>query len=1237
ADSNSTAEDTPLVVAAAAGVLANDHDGDGGGGALGVDVAVTGFSVGGSSYIAGATASLAQGDLTLNGDGSYSFIPAANYNGPVPQVTYTVEDAGGLSDTATLDINVTPVNDAPVATDDAYSVLEDSVAGVGGNLILDTSGFGVDSDVDGDALTISAASVDIDGSGSLDPLPLGVAVTLTDNLANPIGSLIIAANGQFNFVPAADYFGALPPISYTVDDGSGAVNSSDTGMLTIAVVPVNDAPDSIVEAVVGNEDQALPLNPTLPVDVDDAQSVLTVLVSQVPQLGQGILTYSPDSGGSGQVLPGLVMTMTELASVSFLSAPNYHGPVDSFTYQAMDDEGETDAGSIGTVAISLLAVNDAPTANADGPIAVTEDVMSSGNLLTNDLDIDGDDIEVVSFTIAGLPGVTAAGSTAIIPGIGSLLIEVNGDFSFTPFNDYNGPVPTATYTISDGNGLFDAADLTFADVTPVNDNPVAVANSYATAEDTQLTGNLLLDDTGLGLDFDVDGDLLSISGFTISGVPGSFAVGTPTGLVGIGVLIIEADGQFVFDPAPNFNGAVPQIMYSVTDGQGGSADAAVDILVDPVNDAPTVTSTAASTLEDQVATGQVIIDDVDGDVPIASLDSTAANGTVVVNPDGTWSYTPLADFNGVDQFDVLVDDLNGGTASVTVNVTVTAVADIAADQLVTAEDTPISVNVMTGSGTVGGLGGSGADTFEGAAIVTGASQGAHGSVTFNAAGDVTYTPDADYNGPDSFTYTVLSGGVTETTTVTVNVTPVNDAPVATSTPATTPEDTPVSGVISMSDADGDSLTASGGDGPDHGSVSVNSDGSWTYTPELNFEGSDSFTIIVDDGNGGTTTVTVDVTVTAVNDAPDGRAGNLQVVGLDPVALDLNLPTDVDDDASVLRSTILQLPDPSIGRLTYLPGGIAGSPVTLAVGMQLTNGELATLEFTALSTAPGAAGSLVYETEDDSPLSDAGSISSLAIEILPSPANWVEPEPIELPQRKEGETSGLDDPVAPIVVDAVNEIDDLGSVGEIDFQDGIVHDTVNQIADINATESVVPVDPAVLEAVNAIDALRQVHRENSGFSAEEQVSSRHDWDVESITGFSLKFTHDDRQEEEDDDYAEAGQLVIETYVRERILFIDVSNTFDPDKDGTVSGYRVEMADGSDLPDWIRVVRDGFIVAERPANLWDLDLKISAELEDGSLVTRGVLIDGPTGEIQPLDVSGQEDGKRFEDQLRMLVKT
>nr|WHW29446.1 hypothetical protein [uncultured bacterium] len=181
---------------------------------------------------------------------------------------------------------------------------------------------------------------------------------------------------------------------------------------------------------------------------------------------------------------------------------------------------------------------------------------------------------------------------------------------------------------------------------------------------------------------------------------------------------------------------------------------------------------------------------------------------------------------------------------------------------------------------------------------------------------------------------------------------------------------------------------------------------------------------------------------------------------------------------------------------------------------------------------------------------------------------------------------------------------------------MVHDVANEVLDLQSTENADPVDPAVLKAVQAIDDLRRLHIENldrdplSGSSALFE-----NWDVEGLTGFSQRFGYDNELEDTDGNSV-TGQLIIETYVRERVLFIDVNNTFDPNIHGRVAGYRVEMIDGSPVPEWLRVVRDGFFVAERPADMPDLKLKISAVMANGQEISRGVHIDGPTGEIQPL---------------------
>ena len=183
-----------------------------------------------------------------------------------------------------------------------------------------------------------------------------------------------------------------------------------------------------------------------------------------------------------------------------------------------------------------------------------------------------------------------------------------------------------------------------------------------------------------------------------------------------------------------------------------------------------------------------------------------------------------------------------------------------------------------------------------AALVSGP---AHGTLTLNPDGSFTYTPSGDYNGLDSFTYQAVNdAGLTSNATVQLTVTPVNDPPVAGADAYTTDEDTalsvPAAGVLGNdSDIDGDTLSAQLVGGPANGTVTLNSDGSFVYTPAAEYAGPDSFTYRASDGSAGSNLATVTLTVAAVNDAPqisiaapgqcgsDGRSAGLLVVVTDP--------------------------------------------------------------------------------------------------------------------------------------------------------------------------------------------------------------------------------------------------------------------------------------------------------------------------------------------------------------------
>ena len=293
-----------------------------------------------------------------------------------------------------------------------------------------------------------------------------------------------------------------------------------------------------------------------------------------------------------------------------------------------------------------------------------------------------------------------------------------------------------------------------------------------------------------------------------------------------------------------------------------------------MNDAPVATADTLTVAEDAAATALDVIandTDEDGDTLSVTAVGRAGNGTAALVPGSRTevTYRPDADFNGSDSFTYTVADGNGGIATGTVNVTVAAMNDspvATADTLTVAEDAAATaLDVLANDTDKDG------DTLS----VTAVGQAGNGtsSVTSGSTTDVTYRPDADFNGTDSFTYTVADGnGGIATGTVNVTVAAVNDAPVATADTLTVAEDaaaTALDVLANDTDKDGDTLrvTAVGQAGNGTSSVTSGSTTDVTYRPDADFNGSDSFTYTVVDGNGGAATGTVNVAVAAVNDPP----------------------------------------------------------------------------------------------------------------------------------------------------------------------------------------------------------------------------------------------------------------------------------------------------------------------------------------------------------------------------------
>ncbi len=379
----------------------------------------------------------------------------------------------------------------------------------------------------------------------------------------------------------------------------------------------------------------------------------------------------------------------------------------------------------------------------------------------------------------------------------------------------------------------------------VNGPPVVTDDAATTGEDTDVVIRVLDDDT------DVDGDSLSV-----------IEVSTPSN----GSVAITGAGTTVtYTPNANFYGS-DSFTYVVSDGNGGTDIGTVNVIVTSVNDPPVAMGDSTTTDEDRAIVIRVLDNDTDADGDALSVTavSVPSNGRAAITSAGaTVTYTPNADFHGSDLFTYEVSDGNGGTDTGTdtgtVNVTVTSVNDppvAMGDSTTTDEDRAIVIRVLDND----------TDADGDALSVTAVSVPSNGRAAITSAGaTVTYTPNADFHGSDLFTYEVSDGnGGTDTGTVNVTVTSVNDPPVAMNDAATTGEDTDV--VIRVldndTDADGDALSVTAVSVPSNGRAAITSAGATvTYTPNADFHGSDLFTYKVSDGNGGTDTGTVNVTIT----------------------------------------------------------------------------------------------------------------------------------------------------------------------------------------------------------------------------------------------------------------------------------------------------------------------------------------------------------------------------------------
>ncbi|EJG0152621.1 tandem-95 repeat protein, partial [Vibrio parahaemolyticus] len=428
-----------------------------------------------------------------------------------------------------------------------------------------------------------------------------------------------------------------------------------------------------------------------------------------------------------------------------------------------------------------------------------------------------------------------------------------------------------TYTVTDGE-LTDAAKVTVT-VNPVNDAPTIKVDAVESiTEDAVSTDTVVA--TLTVRDTDTSADQLTVS---LENNSNGYFV-----LVGDEVKLTQAGVDAVNNDELNLKDLT--ISASVSDGVNPTASDSDSLIVTRVNDAPTVENAIADqVLSEDFASYTIDLNDAFKDSDSALNFSVSGNSNVLVSiENGIATISPTADWNGSETLTFTATDPSGESVSQTVNFTVTPVADIVADKTTVVEDTPTIIKVL------------GNDTFEGddKVVSLDAENGPkNGTVIVNNDGTVTYTPDDNYVGEDTFTYIVTSGGVSESTTVNVDVTPVNDAPVAKDDIATTQEDTAVTiDVLSNdTDVDGDKLSIQSASVPEaQGKVEI-VDGKLVFTPAENFNGDAEIAYIVTDGQL-TDEAKVTVTVNPVDDAPTIKVDAVESITEDAVNTDTVVAT-----------------------------------------------------------------------------------------------------------------------------------------------------------------------------------------------------------------------------------------------------------------------------------------------------------------------------------------------------------
>jgi large repetitive protein len=664
-------------------------------------------------------------------------------------------------------------------------------------------------------------------------------------------------NGLSQVVSRTVSAGSLP-VYQPGSSGGNALYYIPGNSSTIST-PINQSPTGVADTFSTPLNTALTVtaaNGVLKNDTDPENNTLTASVVTQPANGtlslnaNGAFTFTPTTGFTGAT---------------------------TFTYRANDGNSNSAAT---TVTINV-GTNTAPTGVADAFPATEDTVLSvtaANGLLKNDTDPESNPLTAVVNTQ---------------PTKGTLSLAADGSFTFTPTANANGS-DTFTYRASDGTNQSAITTVTIT-IAAVNDPPTAVNDTFNATRNTTLTQaapGVLVNDT------DVDNTTLTVNV-------------TPISAPANGTLTLSANGSFTYTPNTDFTGT-DTFTYRVSDGTATTDGVATITVNPPQNVAPVAVNDTRSTNEDTALTvalaNSVLVNDTDanGDTLTAVLGTTTSNGTLSLSSNGTFTYTPAANFNGSDFFTYRAKDsvLESTLATVTINVTSVNDTPVGvADSYRTSPDTALTAQIGTGV-LANDTDGDGQTQSLTATVV---SQPTSGTLSLATNGSFTYTPASGFVGTATFTYkaTDTTGLESAPTTVTIVM---NAAPTAANDTYTATEETQL--VVALanrvllndSDPNSDPLTAVLVQTTSNGTLVFNADGRFTYSPQANFSGTDTFRYQASDGLATSGIATVTITVNAVNDVPTRTAGTTTAINV------------AEDSANTTAVTLGLTP------LAYGPGG-----------------------------------------------------------------------------------------------------------------------------------------------------------------------------------------------------------------------------------------------------------------------------------------------------------------------------